>query len=81
MLYSSRVARWRIERGAARPLTDGGALEELAVGSVDWLVGEILSYGGEAVVLEPSDLRKTIATRARKLAGRLAKAPAGSRRR
>jgi len=80
VLYSPRVARWRIERGAARPLTDGGALEELAVGSVDWLVGEILSYGGEAVVLEPRDLRETIATRARKLAGRLAKTPAGSRR-
>jgi predicted DNA-binding transcriptional regulator YafY len=45
------------------------------VGSADWLVGEILSHGGEAVVLEPPDLRQEVADRAKALAGALAKSP------
>ena len=48
--YSPAVARWEVEKGA-RPLIDGSALSERAVGSADWLVGEVLSYRGEAVVL------------------------------
>jgi predicted DNA-binding transcriptional regulator YafY len=43
----------------------------MPVGSTEWLVGEILSYRGEAVVVEPLDLRKRIAARARELAGEL----------
>jgi proteasome accessory factor C len=66
VLASGKVAPWRIERGA-QPLADGKALEEMTVGSREWLVGEILSYRGEAVVIEPEDLRKSVATRARKL--------------
>jgi predicted DNA-binding transcriptional regulator YafY len=46
---------------------DGSALEELRVGSADWLVGEILSFRGEAVVLGPEDLRRQVAGRAREL--------------
>ena len=75
--YSPAVARWRVERGDARPLTDGAALAETAVGSADWLVGEIFSYRGEAIVLEPADLRKRIAERARELGLEL-KAPAST---
>jgi predicted DNA-binding transcriptional regulator YafY len=37
----------------------------------DWLIGEILSFRGEAVVLEPSELRKRIADRAKELAREL----------
>ena len=70
--YSPAVARWRLERKLAEPLADGSAIETVAVGSVDWLVSEILSYRGEAVVLEPSSLRKKMATRARKLKRELA---------
>jgi proteasome accessory factor C len=66
VLVNVKVAPWRIERGA-RPLADGKALEEMTVGSSEWLVGEILSFRGEAVVIEPEDLRKSVATRARKL--------------
>jgi proteasome accessory factor BC len=65
--YSPEVARWRVERGDARALTDGAALAEAPVGSAEWLVGEIFSYRGEAVVLEPDDLRRRIAQRAREL--------------
>jgi proteasome accessory factor C len=70
--YSPIVARWRLERGGASELIDGSALAETAVGSPEWLTGEILSYRGEAVVLEPGDLRILIATRARELAATFA---------
>ncbi len=68
--YSPAVARWKIERGA-RPLVDGSAIAEPAVGSPEWLVGEILSDRGEAVVLEPEDLRRQVAERAAALAREL----------
>ena len=64
--YSKRIARWEIERGASR-LADGSAVVEAKVGSPEWLLGEILSYRGEAVILEPVDLRKLVARRARAL--------------
>jgi len=68
--YSPEVARWEVEKGA-RLLTDGSALAERPVGSDEWLLGEIFSYRGEAVVLEPDDLRKRIAERAKALAEEL----------
>jgi proteasome accessory factor C len=68
--YSPAVARWEIEKGA-RPLVDGAALADRAVGSADWLVGEVVSYRGEAVVLEPPELRARVAKRARELAQEL----------
>src|SRR6266542_4759555 len=70
VLYTKVVARWAVERGA-RPLKNGMALAEMPVGSAEWLVGEILSYRGEAIVLEPDDLRRRIGTRARELASEL----------
>ncbi len=70
VLYSKAVARWAVERGA-QPLKDGTALAEMPVGSAEWLVGEILSYRGEATVLEPEDLRRRIGERARELAAEL----------
>jgi proteasome accessory factor BC len=67
--YSPQVARWEVERGAT-PLADGSAVQEKPAG-VDWLVAEILSYRGEAAVLEPAELRKRVATRAKELAREL----------
>src|SRR6266516_3563699 len=61
--YSKKVARCEFEKGAQR-LADGRAVAERPVGSPEWLVGEILSYRGEAVVLEPVELRREIAARA-----------------
>ena len=69
--YSPEVARWRLERGPAVLLKDGSAIEEVAVGSEDWLIGEILSFRGEAVVREPEVLRAQIAERARTLQAEL----------
>jgi hypothetical protein len=37
------------------------------VGTRDWLIGEILADRGEAVVLEPEDVRPAIAERASQL--------------
>ena len=70
VLYAKPIARWALERGA-RPLKDGTALSEMPVGSPEWLVGEILFYRGEAVVLGPEDLRAAIAARAKKLVSEL----------
>ncbi len=64
--YSKEIARWELEKGA-RLLRDGSAVAERPVGSPEWLVGEILSYRGEAVVLDPPELRRAIALRARDL--------------
>lgn len=68
--YSPTVARWEVEKGA-RPLVDGAALADKSVGSADWLVGEVVSYRGEAIVLEPPELRARVAQRARELATEL----------
>ena len=73
--YSPAVARWEVEKGAV-PLADGSACSERAVGSAEWLVGEVLSFRGEAVVLEPADLRAAVAARARELERVLRRAPA-----
>jgi proteasome accessory factor C len=71
VLYLKGVAaRWAAERGAV-PLKDGTALAEMPVGSREWLIGEILSQRGEAVLLEPAEMRKEVAARARELAGEL----------
>jgi proteasome accessory factor C len=64
--YAKRIARWKAEEGA-RLLADGAALAEKAVGSEEWLVGEILGDRGEAVLLEPENLRKQVARRAKSL--------------
>ena len=73
--YSPAVGRWEVEKGA-RPLVDGAALSERPVGSAGWLVGEVLSFRGEAVVLAPPELRKLVADGARDLERRLREARA-----
>jgi proteasome accessory factor BC len=69
--YSPEIARWRLERGVATQLDDGSAVEEVAVGGEDWLIGEILSSRGEALVREPEDLRRRIGVRAKELQSEL----------
>ncbi|HVC87249.1 MAG TPA: WYL domain-containing protein [Gaiellaceae bacterium] len=68
--YSPVVARWEVEKGA-RALVDGAAIADKSVGSAEWLVGEVVAYRGEAVVLEPLELRASVAVRARALATEL----------
>jgi proteasome accessory factor C len=68
--YSPTIARYETERGARR-LADKSALREVPVGSDEWLESDILSKRGEAIVLEPAELRSRIAARARELAKEL----------
>lgn len=75
VLYGEPVARWEVERGA-RMLVDGSALAHEQVGSIDWLVGRVLSFRGEAVVLEPKELREAVLGRARELEKTLKGGPA-----
>ena len=70
VLYTPEIARYEIERGA-KPLADGHALREIPVGSDEWLESDTLSKRGEAIVLEPAELRSRIAARARELAREL----------
>jgi predicted DNA-binding transcriptional regulator YafY len=70
LLYDAEIARWAIERGG-RLLTDGRAVREVSVGSDEWLESEVLSLRGDAVLLEPDGLRRTIAARAKALAKEL----------
>lgn len=68
ILYAAgETARRRLERGGAIELTDGSALAVTPVGSPDWLVQEVLAHRGEAVVVEPDDLRELVARRAGEL--------------
>ena len=68
VLYAKGVAaRWAAERGAT-PLKDGTALAEMPVGSAEWLISEILSQRGDAVVLDPEEMRAAVAERAGELA-------------
>jgi proteasome accessory factor C len=70
ILYSAAVARFAAERGARR-LTDGTALAERPYGDDEWLETEILAGRGDAVLLEPDELRHSIAARAKALAKEL----------
>src|SRR5689334_3432242 len=71
VLYAKGVAaRWAAERGAVL-LKDGTAVAEMPVGSPEWLLGEILSHRGDAILLEPAEMRDAIAARARELANEL----------
>jgi proteasome accessory factor BC len=64
--YGPDIARWRVERGA-RPLVDGAAIADLPVGSEEWLASEILAARGQAIVLEPENLRRYVGERAQAL--------------
>ena len=70
ILYTKDVARFATERGA-QLLRDGTALLERPYGDDEWLESEILAARGEAVLLEPDELRREIAARAKTLAKEL----------
>jgi proteasome accessory factor C len=81
VLFSGEAARRRLERPNATALVKGYVLGEERVGGVDWLVGEVLNWRGEAEVIEPVDVRKQVARRARALARKLRpQRPAPARR-
>ncbi len=69
--YSARIAPWIRERGWT--VEEGGAGGALRVRhrvlDPEWIVRHVLSYGGEAVLLEPAHLRRRIRERALDLTG------------
>ena len=69
-LHRRRSRAGRSSAARARSPT-AAAVAELPVGSPEWLESEIFSYRGEAVVLEPEDLRGHIRDRAKELATEL----------
>jgi proteasome accessory factor C len=77
--HSPAIARWKVERGA-RQLTDKAAVAELPFKTTEWLLSEVLSDAGETIVLEPAELRREIATRAKTLATELGLSPARRKR-
>jgi proteasome accessory factor BC len=70
VLYTKEIARFETERGA-RLLSDGAGIKDVSVGSYAWLESDILAKRGEAIVLEPADVRQNIAARAKELAKEL----------
>ena len=55
-----------MERGA-RSLTDKAAVSDLPFKTEEWLLCEVLADRGETTVLEPAELRATVARRAKEL--------------
>jgi predicted DNA-binding transcriptional regulator YafY len=72
--HSPVIARWKVERGA-RALTDKAALSDLPFKTDEWLLSEVLADAGETVVLEPADMRASVAARARELQVELGLSP------
>jgi proteasome accessory factor C len=58
---SPERARWaREERMVVAELQDGAVIVELGFAGPDWLVREVLKEAGDAVVLEPTDVRTAV---------------------
>lgn len=71
--YSSRIARWVRERAAVgaegwEEEPDGSVVIRHRVADPHWVVGHALTYGAEAEILEPEDVRALV----REVVGRLA---------
>jgi proteasome accessory factor C len=68
--WSPDRARWaREDKRVVEELRDGAVIVEQAFKGTDWLVHQILSLGGDAVVLEPEEARTAVLEGAEALAG------------
>lgn len=67
--FSPAVARWiQEQQPGVTMLKDGSITGEIPYFGEEWLVDEILKYGGEAVVLSPANIREKVAETAARLA-------------
>ncbi len=73
--HSPVVARWKVEQRSARLLTDKASVSELPFKTDEWLLSEVLADAGETIVLEPADMRASVAARARTLQVELGLSP------
>jgi proteasome accessory factor BC len=54
-------ARWaREDRTVVEELEDGSVIVELGFAGIEWLVREVMKEAGDAVVLEPADVRAAV---------------------
>ena len=68
--WSPERARWaREDKRVVEELKDGAVIVEQPFKGTDWLVHQILSLGGDAVVLEPEEARAAVLEGAEALAG------------
>ena len=68
--WSPERARWaREDKRVVEELKDGAVIVEQPFQGADWLVHQILSLGGDAVVLEPEEARAAVLEGAEALAG------------
>ncbi len=68
--WSPERARWaREDKRVVEELKDGAVIVEMPFQGSDWLVHQILSLGGDAVVLEPEEARAAVLEGAEALAG------------
>jgi proteasome accessory factor C len=68
--WSPERARWaREDKRVVEELRDGAVVVELSFKGTDWLVHQILSLAGDAVVLEPEEARAAVLEGAEALAG------------
>ena len=68
--YSARVAPWLVERLSGELQEDGALIVRHSVSETDWLVRHVLPYGGDAEVIETTDLRRRVAETAERIAKR-----------
>jgi proteasome accessory factor BC len=67
---SAEQARWvREERTVAGELEDGSIIVEWSFKGEGYLVKEVLKEAGDAIVIEPADLREAVLAAAERLAG------------
>jgi proteasome accessory factor BC len=68
--WSPERARWaREDKRVVEELKDGAVIVEMPFQGTDWLVHQILSLAGDAVVLEPEEARAAVLEGAEALAG------------
>lgn len=68
--YSPRIARWFAEREEVEELSDGSVVVRRTVADPEWIVRHVLSYGPDAELLEPDDLREAVLERVKEMKGR-----------
>jgi predicted DNA-binding transcriptional regulator YafY len=65
--YSPRIARWIAEREQVEELQDGSVVVRRPVADPGWIVRHVLSYGPDAELLEPQDLRDAVHEKVREM--------------
>jgi proteasome accessory factor C len=65
--YSPRIARWIAEGEQVEELPDGSVVVRRTVADPGWIVRHVLSYGLDAELLEPEDLREAVREKVREM--------------